>query len=243
MMIRKLFFTILFVGILINSALAEQIYQAKTGQTIHATISTKELTRIQVSGFPIIKAFTSAPIVIKKDSTTGQLYILPDGIKGSFNIFIVDKNGDNFNLNLVPSKNYAGDSIVIIPDGASVKRARLAQSINNKMSNNTYSRNVNELIQVMYMNADTNTVSGYEVMDINQAVPMWKNMTTNLLRQYSNNLLDGFVYSVIKETNERVLLDEAKFYHKGILAVAIENPSLDVGNATRVFVIQEHIGD
>jgi conjugal transfer pilus assembly protein TraK len=239
---KRILFTSIMFGLICNNVFAEQIFQAKTGQTINANVSTKELTRIQVSGFPIVKAFTSASIVIKKDPTTGQLYILPNGLKNRFNVFIVDKNGDNFNLNLLPSKNYSGDSIVIIPDGASIKRAEIAKS-SDKMQNNNYSRNINEIIQIMYMNSNPNTVTGYEVKDINQLVPMWKNINTSLLRQYSNSALDGYIYSLTNETNDKVILDEAKFYHKGVLAVAIENPSLDVGSSTRVFVVQEHLGD
>lgn len=224
------------------SANAEQLFQARTGQTINASISTKELTRIQVSGFPIIKAFTSAPIVIKKDTVTGQLYILPNNIKNGFNVFIVDKNGDNFNLYLTPSKNHVGDSIVIMPDASAIKKSRISNTGTVK-ANSPYSRNINEVIQLMFINMDSNYVSGYEVIDINQIVPMWKNVQVNILKQYSNNLLDGFVYTVTNNTKDRILLDEAKFFHKGVLAIAIEVPSLEVGDTTRVFIVQERVGE
>lgn len=214
----------------------EQIFQAKTGQTITVTISEKELTRIQVSGFSIDKGFTAASVKTKKYN--GQLYILPSNIKSSFNLFITDTNGDSFNLLLTPSKNKAGDSIVIIPDKASIIRGNSAKNINK--TSTPYERSIINLVQVMYLGMTENDGIGYQVVENNVDVPIWKKMKVTLLRTYSDQTLNGYIFDVTNNGSDPVLLDESEFYKSGVLGVAIDSPSLSVGQSTKVFVVQEN---
>ena len=234
-------FLAIFIILIVHVSFAEQIFNAHSGQTINATISMRELTRVQVSGEAIVKGFTASNIHIKKDKETGQLYILPGNSKVGFNLFIVDADGNNFNLYLTPSKNQAGDSIVIIPSNNNKSISKLKQPEKTKL-NSQYSRDINTLIQTRFINQDGSQSTYYDVMEYNQEVPMWKDIKVILNKQYTNQLLDGNVYIVTNNTISKILLNESKFFNKGVLAVAIEHPNLEVGNSTRVFVIQEHVG-
>lgn len=221
---------------------AEQLFQAKTGQTLTARISTKELTRVQVSGFPIIKAFTTADITVKKDQANGQIYIVPNQDQGSkaFNLYIVDSNGDTFNLNLMPAAHVSGDSIVILPDLAAIRRARAVQASATLNSNSAYSRTINDLIQNMYLGATEDTMQGTSITQSSIEIPMWHKMKVVQVLTYNNQLLVGKVILVTNNTSGKVELRESEFFNTGVLAIAIENPILNVGDTTRVFIINEN---
>ncbi len=219
---------------------AEQIFQAKTGQTITATISSKDLTRVQVSGFPILKAYTASNVKVKKDTATGQLYILPYDIKGSFNLFIADTNGDTFNLALTPSRHKGGDSIVIMPDKESLSRNLYKDKA--VKGSSTYERTIMNLVQIMYLNMKEEDGIGYQVTEAQSEIPIWKKVKVVLVRNYNNQALNGYIYEVTNNGSDPILLTESEFYKSGILAVAIDSPSLAPGQTTRVFLVQENTG-
>ena len=221
---------------------AESIFNAKTGQTINATISEKQLTRIQVSDLRIVKVFTTADIIIQKDKATGQIYIVPnEGQKGEFNLFIVDEAGDSFNLALTASKNTLGNSIVIIPDLSSIKRNKEAQNPGyaDKFNANSYTRNIQALVQYMYLNTPEEATNGYEVINIGQKTNLYKNVDITFVKKYSNNILIGIIVNVTNNTNGVITLDESVFAKQSVLAVSIEQPQLKVGETSRVFIVRE----
>jgi hypothetical protein len=221
---------------------AEMIFNAKTGQTINATISEKQLTRIQVSDLRIVKVFTTADIIIQKDKATGQIYVVPnEGQKGEFNLFIVDEAGDSFNLALTASKNTLGNSIVIIPDLAAIKRNKASQNSGyaSKFNSNSYTRNIQALIQYMYLNTPEEATNGYEVMNIGQKANLYKNVEINFIKKYSNNILIGIIVNVTNNTNGVITLDESTFAKQSVLAVSIEQPELKIGETSRVFIVKE----
>jgi type-F conjugative transfer system secretin TraK len=222
------------------SVSAEQIFQAKTGQTIAATISSKDMTRIMVSGYRVSKAFTASPITIKKDQATGQLYVIPSGGEtGTFSIFITDSIGDTFNLLLTPSRHKTGDSIVIMPDKESILRVENNKALNSKMSS-SYERTIMNLIQIMYLGMREDDGIGYQVSNSAVEVPLWKKMKVVLRTTYSNQNLNGYIFEITNEGADSVLLNESEFYKSGVLAVAIDSPSLAVGQSTKVYVVQEN---
>lgn len=236
----KKFILLLYILCALPSVIAEQLFQATTGQTIAATISNKDLTRIQVSGLKIVKAFTSASIKIKKDTATGQLYLLPTDIKGSFNLFIEDSNGGTFNLFLTTSKKKGGDSIVIMPDKASLANTKMNQMTSKDKNSSYYERNIMNLIQVMYLGLNEDDGINYQVTSLNTEIPMWKKIKVVLTKSYADRNLIGYLYTITNNDSTPILLEESEFFKKGVLAVAIDNPSIATGDSTRVFVIKEN---
>lgn len=221
-------------------AFADQIFQSSSGQKINATISNKELTKIQVSGVPISRWYTTANVAIQPDQSSGNIFVVPyPNQKTSFILELVDKNNDVFTLQLSPSKNSSGDGIVIIPDVSKQKTQNTAAQFNFK--NQNYSRNINALVQLMYLDGGDDNNYGYDVKNLNIDAVMYKNVKTVIQKEYNNGQLTGFILYVKNNTSSDILLTETMFSMKNVLAVAIENPSIKVGQATRVFLVKESV--
>jgi hypothetical protein len=222
---------------LTNPASAKSIYEAQNGDTINATISSTDLTRIEVSGQKIIKNFSSANVSKRITKPLGQIYLVPN-INTTFNLYVVSDTGNTYNLHLTPSKNETGDSIIIKPIADSMEFKKSRSLVGMQQANTSpYVRNINYLLQVMYLNKDDS--SQYDVADINQAIITYDNLDSVLLRKYSNDNLAGYILLLKNTSKSKMLLTEAEFYSPHTLAVAIENPNLLVNDFTRVFLIKE----
>jgi len=216
----------------VSNVFAKTVYEAKNGDTISATVSANDLTRIEISGQRIIKSFGSANISKKITKPLGQIYLVPNQ-NTTFNLYIVSDTGNTYNLKLTPSKNATGDSIIIRPSDA----AKVTNRQGVKFNASGYIRNLNYLMQIMYLNR--NDSSEYAVTDVNQAIVTYQGLDSVLLRKYTSDSLTGYVL-LIKNTNKtKVLLNESDFYASHTLAVAIENPEVLVNDFTRVFIIKE----
>jgi hypothetical protein len=210
---------------------AKTIFEAQNGDTINATVSVNDLTRIEIMGQKIIKDFSSANISKKITKPLGQIYLIPN-INTSFNLYIVSDSGNTYNLHLTPSKFAVGDSIIIKPDN---KIKHSTKPIN--FVNSSYQRNINYLLQIMYLNKDDD--GQFSVNDINQGIITYNNLDSVLLRKYTNSSLIGYVILLKNVSKSKILLNEAEFYAPHTLAVAIENSNLLVNDFTRVFIIKE----
>lgn len=213
------------------SAFAKDIYEAQNGDTISATISSHSLTRIEIKGQKIIKDFSSADVTKKITKPLGQVYLIPN-TKSTFNLYIVSDSGNTYNLRLTPSKNVHGDSIVIKPD---VSKIKTATQIN--FNNQPYIRNINYLIETMYLNHDDD--SQYSSTITNQPIITYSGLDSVLFKTYSNDALSGQVLLIKNISKSKVLLSEAQFYSEHTLAITIENPELNVNEITRVFIVKE----
>jgi hypothetical protein len=214
-----------------DTSLAKEIFDANSGDTITTTISSSNLTRIEIEGQQIIKDFSAADISKKITKPLGQVYLIPN-TKSTFNLYIVSDSGNTYNLKLTPSKNATGDSIIIKPI---TSKARTIQKL--EFNNQSYLRNLNYLIEIMYLNKDDD--NQYSATEINQAVIIYSDLDSVLLKHYSNDTLTGEVLLLKNTSKDKILLSEAQFYVEHTLAVAIENPELAVNAFTRVFIIKE----
>lgn len=170
----------------VSNVFAKTIYEAKNGDTINATISINDLTRIEISGQRIIKSFGSANISKKITKPLGQIYLVPNQ-NTTFNLYIVSDTGNTYNLKLTPSKNATGDSIIIKPSDAT--KAITQQGV--KFNASSYIRKLNYLLQIMYLNK--NDTSEYMVTDVNQAIITYQGLDSVLLRKYTSDSLTGYV--------------------------------------------------
>ena len=116
----KLIIRLLVLSCLTGMACAKEVYEAGNGDTITATISSNNLTRIEIEGQKIVKDFSAADLSKKITKPLGQVYLIPN-TKATFNLYIVSDTGNTYNLKLTPSKNAHGDSIVIKPADSKIK--------------------------------------------------------------------------------------------------------------------------
>ena len=214
------------------STFAKSIYAAQNGDTINATISANDLTRIEISDQKIIKNFSSANVSKKITKPLGQIYLIPN-TNTTFNLYIVGDKGNTYNLRLTPSKNMAGDSIIINPVQSASSQINKVP-LNTKSS--TYVRDLNYLLQTMYLNKDDTYYTG---VDVNQTILTYSGLDSVLLRKYISDSLTGYVLLLKNTTKNKIILNESQFYSPHTLAVAIENPEILTSKFTRVFIIKE----
>ena len=211
---------------------AKTIYEAQNGDTINATISANDLTRIEISGQKIIKDFSSANVSKRITKPLGQIYLVPN-LNTTFNLYIVSDIGNTYNLHLTPSKKVGGDSIIIKP----VDVTKPAPTKNTNLPMSSYIRNINYLLQVMYLNKDDD--GRYNVSNISQAISTYNDLDSVLLRKYNDDNLIGYVLLLKNTSKNKILLTEAEFYAPHTLAIAIENPNLLSNDFTRVFIVKD----
>ena len=183
---------------------AKTIYEAQNGDTITATISSTNLTRIEIDGQRIIKDFSSADISKKITKPLGQVYLIPN-ISSTFNLYIVSDSGNTYNLKLTPSKNVHGDSIIIKP---AVHETKPLSKL--EFTNQSYVRNINYLMEIMYLSK--NDDSQYTVSVLNQPIVTYSGLDSILLSSYTNDILSGQVLLLKNTTRSNMLLSEAQFY-------------------------------
>ena len=211
---------------------AKTIYEAQNGDTINATISANDLTRIEISGQKIIKDFSSANVSKRITKPLGQIYLVPN-LNTTFNLYIVSDIGNTYNLHLTPSKKVGGDSIIIKP----VDVTKPAPTKNTNLPMSSYIRNINYLLQVMYLNKDDD--GRYNVSNISQAISTYNDLDSVLLRKYNDDNLIGYVLLLKNTSKNKILLTEAEFYAPHTLAIAIENSNLLSNDFTRVFIVKD----
>lgn len=214
------------------SIYAKEVYVADNGDTISATISTKNLTRIEIEGQKIIKDYSSAEVTKKITKPLGQVYLVPNQA-ASFNLYIVSDSGNTYNLHLTPSKTASGDSIVIKPTASKVKPT----SNSLVFSTQSYVRNINYLMQLMYLNQEADGT--YNVTPENQPFETYDGLDSVLYKSYNNDSLLGQVILVKNVSKEKLLLTEGQFFSEHTLAISIEKPELNVNDFTRIFIVKE----
>ncbi len=96
---KTLLITLGLVG-LTNSTFAKEIFEANNGDTISATISATDLTRIEIEDQKIIKDYSSADVSKKITKPLGQVYLIPNQ-SSTFTLFIVSENGNTYNLGVL----------------------------------------------------------------------------------------------------------------------------------------------
>lgn len=229
---RKLLLTLL--PTLALSAQAISIFEANNGDTISASISEKDLTRIEIEGQKIIKDYSSADVSKKITKPLGQIYLVPNSL-ATFSLFVVSDTGNTYNLKLTPSKNVHGDSILIRPKITPGARTKVANNL--QFTSNSYIRNINYLMEVMYLDKDDD--DQYNSKGIVKPIATYKGLDSVMLKSYTNDVLTGYVILVKNTSKAKILLSEAQFYSPHTLAVAIDNPELSVNGFSRIFIIQE----
>ncbi len=228
---RKLLLTLLSTVAI--SAQAISVFEANNGDTITANVSEKDLTRIEIEGQKIIKDYSSADVSKKITKPLGQIYLVPNSA-ASFSLFVVSDTGNTYNLKLTPSKHVHGDSILIKPTITGAK-SKVANNV--QFTSNSYVRNINYLMEVMYLDKEDD--NQYNATSVAKPIATYKGLDSVMLKSYTNDSLTGYVVLVKNTSKAKISLSEAQFYSEHTLAVAIDNPELAVNGFTRIFIIQE----
>lgn len=222
-----------FVGALVVSQAvsALQIIEPIEGHNSFVKISTNEITRLAIENGKIRSILVSEnQLVVTTDEASGQVFIRPVVVDRPINARIVTTSGHTYSLVLqvvdIPQED------VILKDTAAAATEKLG---NVDRASSTYTRALRKLITSMA--ADDEIVSA-KAKVANQEVGLWEGTRFILRATYSEKAMTGERYQLFNVGKEQIRVVEQEFYRPGVLAVAIENMSLDPGQATSVYIVR-----
>jgi hypothetical protein len=94
------------------------------------------------------------------------------------------------------------------------------------------------LMQVMTGNVEE--VSGYDVArDLSEPQTLWAGAEYVRVASYEGDSLVGEVYTLTNRSGSQMRMVESEFQAKGVLAVAVKNPILEVNEFTYVYTVRE----
>ncbi|MBL8511841.1 MAG: type-F conjugative transfer system secretin TraK [Betaproteobacteria bacterium] len=223
-------------GFLITAHAAQRI-DVQDGITSMAQISAKEPTRIRVDGSPIIDVLGNVyhrdknpggEIIIEEDKTRGEIFVRPAGLTQMakpINLFIMTGQA-TFTLLLHPV-DVPADTIVLFDRSRRVAAPSVATSTANADA-------VRNLILAM---ASDRVPATIRVSEMGAEIALRPDVRFTLQRRYEAQAMTGDRFLLTHVGREPIVLSEQAFWKEGVLAVAIDRPSLMPGDSTAVFVI------
>ncbi len=213
-----------------GTAEAIQFVKGADRQTQQVSVSAAEYNLLSMSGgrqFTEIVPAVPGSVSWTKDGA--KLWLKPanpTALNESITIFVSDDAGATYRLSLVPGPRPAED-IRIEPPATHATRALRASA---------FQRRVKLMMLAM---AGGQGAPQLAYTSVDTAVPLWKEASLTLVRQYSDSDFVGETYTLSNISHADMTLDERELYAPGVLAVAIENASLPAGASTIVYVVRE----
>jgi conjugal transfer pilus assembly protein TraK len=218
-----------------DTALALQVVDAADGQTVFAKVSRQEVTRIAFERSRVRRITGNAhEFVLEKDDDRGQVFIRPVDPRSTkpINLF-VSSDRATVALLLQPV-DLPGDSIVIRePRRPAEAPSRLEAS----------GRHVRTLKNLLLALADDSLPDDMEVREPRQEVALWPGTRLTLQRVLLGHALVAEKYLLANTGPTAQTLVETDLFKRGVMAVSVEQPGLEPGEATTVFVIRERRSD
>lgn len=220
------------------TSFALQVKAAKDNETLFYKISTREFSRIFVSGDRIIS------IKGKNDSyelkefngkfDQGVLYLKPTPFyqRRPFSVFITTEEGHTYTLFLnsidVPSEN-----IEIKPISASKKIAT------NWETNQSYTQLIIELMRQMVKEQQP---EGYAIIPLGAVKPkrISSDVTMQLVTIYRGSYLEGEIWKIKNISRYPIHLFPRQFYQDNVRAASLIDETLNCGDETILYRVVSH---
>lgn len=219
---------------------------ANDSTALSADVSSKEMTRLSIEGGRVVNVrYLDGELDLQKDDDAGQVYIRPINGKKKINIFVTADSGKTYLVVLNPVNRQA-DSIVIQERAAAL--AQLNQMQQQPTSRQPYltqgdpfTRAIKAFVIGM-ANQKTDALD-IETRPSYQEIPLWQEALFVRTKTFTSADLSGEAYQLTNVSRNAMTLQEAEFYKKGVLAVAIRQHILSPGESTEVFVVTGRRGD
>jgi conjugal transfer pilus assembly protein TraK len=213
---------------------ALQQVDAVEGRTIFVKMSLRDFNRIAIEGgrIRLIKGADSRLVVGDKDEVTGQALVKPL-VKDPFSLFVFSENRA-YTLVVQPS-DIPAENIIL-------KEQALAQSIKPVArieKSGSYEKSIKSMLQIM---AGDSPPDGIEVKKTWDEILLWKGTRFAREAVYSGVSLVGEKYRLFNVGSTPIQIAEQEFYKKGVLAVSVQDLSLEPGHSTVVYVIKRNEG-
>jgi conjugal transfer pilus assembly protein TraK len=219
----------------LSTANALQLVDPVEGQNSFVKISAKELTRVAVENGKIRSIIVSdGEVAIERDEERGQVFLRPLVLNKPINARFITSSGRTYSIVMqavdIPQED------VIIRDVA-LRGSDRAQSKEERSGAGGHQRALKNLITAM---AAEEPPTNIEVKQLNQEVALWDNTRFILVAVYSDRSLVGERYQLSNTGTDRIRVVEQELYRRGVLAVAIENMTLDPGQSTSIYIVRRN---
>ena len=236
LLIATAIFMMLFIP---GLATAAQEFKVKDGDTITVKISSRELTRITISGEGRLeKVWGSAGILeIQPDKDKGEIFVRPTNVApAALSFFVRDDMGSTYTV-VAQQHDIPSETIVIKPS-----TQRKSKSRSSKYRSTPFVETVKRLMKSMALG---DSLDGYSYDDVESEVELWAETEITLRRIYSGYELLGEVYTIKNISDEEMNFHEREFLDFGdrVQAAALERLSLNKGESTFLYVVRKPEGD
>lgn len=194
--------------------------------------------RIAIQGQKIVQAiYDQTQLEVQTDETNGQIFVIPR-TKTPQALFLTTDQQQTHSLTLIPQKTESQEIVIKGKTPASEKassRTALESSTEERLSvlpvetADTYPQALKNLMITMARN------------EIPEGFSVNNRCGENCLRQYVSENYDAKVIRFQNKGLHPMTLSERSFYKKGVLAVAITQPHLRIGESSTVYIIRRSV--
>lgn len=191
--------------------------------------------RIAIQGQKIVQAiYDQTQLEVQTDETNGQIFVIPR-TKTPQALFLTTDQQQTHSLTLIPQKTESQEIVIKGKTPASEKassRTSLEGSTEVRLSAlpvetaDTFPQAMKNLMIAMARN------------EIPEGFSVNNRCGENCLRQYVSENYDAKVIRFQNKGLRPLTLSERSFYQKGVLAVAMTQPHLRIGESSTVYIIR-----
>lgn len=197
-------------------------------------ISDRGPNRIAVDGERILQAiYDQTQLEIQTDETLGQIFVVARSHEPQALFLTTDKK-QTYSLTLLPQSTVSQEIVL--------KSRTLSASENEKSSGAL--KISRKLSSLPIETADSfpallkNLMTAIARNELPEGFTVTNRCAENCLRRYDSEHYEAQVLRLQNKGLKPLYLTEKQFYEKGVLAVAIAQPNLRVGETTAVYVIK-----
>lgn len=219
------------IGFAAGQANALQIVEPVEGQNSFIKISAKELTRVAVENGKLRSIIVSdGELALEKDEERGQIFIRPLILTKPINARVITSSGRTYSL-VMQAVDVPQEDIIIRDAGLRFQDKGTAA----ERRGSSYEKGLKALLTAM---ASEEAPTNIEVKQVEQEFGLWQGTRFVLTSIYTDRNLVGEKYRLINTGSEGIRIAEQELYRKGVLAVAIENMTLDPGQSTNIYIVR-----
>jgi len=220
---KKIFLVSALLASSFQCLAAQILYQGSPTESTTATVSRNEPNLITVDGRKIKRIYGAEGLfTVTPEPETGAAWLKPTADKPMMSVFITDEEGQHYKL-LLKVEDIPAETIIV--KGGN-KQPGLAISKRNEPRNDDI---LNTVIALFNGDGDAK----------NETISLWKGTRFELIRTLDLRGIRGESYLLTNTSNKPIIMDEREFYRAGVQAVSIENPTLEAGQTTQVFIVSE----